>query len=362
MPSAPPERAMERAVDADARLYPLPRLYLYPPPPSSVPVCGRTQPGVPYGEYTFPKNVYGDEMLAPPVVAKYLEGEEIAVGFSVTTHHYGHVEARVCCDFRPGEDTNGTQACFDAGELAFVRDELYDAPPDLAYPGRGHLAPLEFSEVGHAAGNNFRNDGSEDLGGMPFHHTFRLPRGVYGDRCVLQWIYVTSQNCESPGYEAYEWPSGSWRQRGADHFRCPDPPSRDGSGYPERFWNCADVKIVPADPGVLAAKRFLEPVVDALEVGAAFFSYANRTTCAGPELDTADASGNTCRSFKDWGKCDEAWIVDGGFCERTCGRCRDPTDPDDPLFNLTRVQTTKSVAASGGAPAAAGWGDILGRR
>ena len=62
-------------------------------------------------------------------------------------------------------------------------------------------------------------------------------------------------------------------------------------------------------------------------------------------------------------RCFDVWLAHSGFCERTCGRCRDPTDPDDPLYNLTRVQTTSAAASGGGgAAAAAGWGDILGRR
>ena len=33
-------------------------------------------------------------------------------------------------------------------------------------------------------------------------------------------------------------------------------------------------------------------------------------------------SGNSCREFKGWGKCEESWLVRGGYCGHTCGRCR----------------------------------------
>jgi len=37
--------------------------------------------------------------------------------------------------------------------------------------------------------------------------------------------------------------------------------------------------------------------------------------------DKAPADGYTCAEQAAWGKCDEAWIVDGGFCTKSCGRC-----------------------------------------
>ena len=43
--------------------------------------------------------------------------------------------------------------------------------------------------------------------------------------------------------------------------------------------------------------------------------------CDGPELDTAEVSDSNCADFAEWEKCDEGWILDGGFCAETCGRC-----------------------------------------
>lgn len=31
---------------------------------------------------------------------------------------------------------------------------------------------------------------------------------------------------------------------------------------------------------------------------------------------------HTCTQQKDWGKCNENWLINGGFCKATCGRCQ----------------------------------------
>merc|ERR1719161_3424629 len=76
---------------------------------------------------------------------------------------------------------------------------------------------------------------------------FRLPAGVSGDRCLIQWRYITGNSCEMPGYDQVAWPSQAWRNAGVG--TCALPLSADGSGAPERFWNCADVKVLPAGSG-----------------------------------------------------------------------------------------------------------------
>eukprot|EP01026_Neomeris_dumetosa_P073011 TRINITY_DN7465_c0_g1_i1.p2 TRINITY_DN7465_c0_g1~~TRINITY_DN7465_c0_g1_i1.p2 ORF type:complete len:204 (-),score=36.04 TRINITY_DN7465_c0_g1_i1:221-832(-) len=37
--------------------------------------------------------------------------------------------------------------------------------------------------------------------------------------------------------------------------------------------------------------------------------------------DVAPAGEYTCAQQKDFGKCNSSWMVDGGFCNETCGRC-----------------------------------------
>ena len=201
-------------------------------------ICGETQPGVPYAEYTNPKDMYGNAIQKPSLQADWKEGDVVPIEFVTTTHHYGHIEVYACCEDKL------TEECFEKNPLTFVEDELYGAPPHPEYPVRGYVAPLHY-HTGAFTGNMYRQGGGDNLGGMPFRHLYRVPEGVSGDRCTMLWKYVTSHNCETHGYDTYPWPSQSWRQPGADHFRCPNPPDKSGNGYPERFWNCADVAIRP---------------------------------------------------------------------------------------------------------------------
>merc|ERR1711998_254411 len=51
--------------------------------------------------------------------------------------------------------------------------------------------------------------------------------------------------CNPPGYHDYSFPDASWWQENLSD--CDLPMSEDGSGKPERFWNCAAVKIIRGD-------------------------------------------------------------------------------------------------------------------
>jgi len=218
-------------------------------------ICGETQPGVPYAEYTYPKDMYGNTLKKPMLQAQWKEGDIVPIEFVTTTHHYGHIEVYGCCDEKL------THECLEKNPLTFVKDELYGAPPHPEYPERGYVAPLHYHQ-GAYTGNMYRQNGGENLGGMPFKHLYRVPEGLSGDRCVMLWKYVTSHNCETHGYDSYPWPSQSWRQPGADHFRCPNPPDESGNGYPERFWNCADVQILPKAFSVPGKAPVVNKVLD----------------------------------------------------------------------------------------------------
>ena len=37
--------------------------------------------------------------------------------------------------------------------------------------------------------------------------------------------------------------------------------------------------------------------------------------------DAKPSDGTTCQQQKDWGKCNENWIISGNYCRATCGRC-----------------------------------------
>ena len=70
------------------------------------------------------------------------------------------------------------------------------------------------------------------------------------------------------------------------------------------------------------AAAFVERATAAIDALAEFFADQNRRDPCLADLDTAAVSGNSCREFKGWGKCEESWLVRGGYCGHTCGRCR----------------------------------------
>ena len=69
-----------------------------------------------------------------------------------------------------------TQECFDTtgNELVFVRDVKFDMPADPNYPERGMYA------------------GGQGGGLKDFEMIFKLPDGIYGDKVMLQWKYITA--------------------------------------------------------------------------------------------------------------------------------------------------------------------------
>jgi len=202
--------------------------------------CGLTQDGS--KEYTVPKDSRGAPIESPPLQATLTAGETTTISFALTAHHKGHVELGVCCDAQP------SQACFDSHPLTFQGDLLYGAPVDAAHPGRGYIAPRAMGNPNIGDGESPGGMGTGEYGNaMDFQMRFRLPADVSGERCLIQWRYITGNSCEMPGYDGVAWPSQSWRNAGVG--TCSLPLSADGSGAPERFWNCADVKVLPSVSG-----------------------------------------------------------------------------------------------------------------
>ena len=62
------------------------------------------------------------------------------------------------------------------------------------------------------------------------------------------------------------------------------------------------------------AAAFVERATATIDALAEFFADQNRKDPCLADLDTAAVSGNTCTEFKGWGKCEESWLVQGGFC------------------------------------------------
>ena len=98
--------------------------------------------------------------------ATYEEGQVITVKSHISTHHYGHIEMRLC---QNGEEPS--LECMNEHVLEFVDDPKYGAPRDPSNPSHGHLAEADK---------------------LDYEMRFQLPTGVSGDKVLLQWKYVTA--------------------------------------------------------------------------------------------------------------------------------------------------------------------------
>ncbi len=93
----------------------------------------------------------------------------------MTTNHAGHFDMFVC----PNGD-KPTQDCFLDNPLTLVKDVMHNGPIDSDYPERAYVSPA----------TNFR-------------FIYKLPRGVFGPKVMLQWRYVTANSCFPPGYVSF---------------------------------------------------------------------------------------------------------------------------------------------------------------
>eukprot|EP00567_Pseudictyota_dubia_P005800 CAMPEP_0197449198 /NCGR_PEP_ID=MMETSP1175-20131217/20345_1 /TAXON_ID=1003142 /ORGANISM="Triceratium dubium, Strain CCMP147" /LENGTH=895 /DNA_ID=CAMNT_0042981233 /DNA_START=206 /DNA_END=2894 /DNA_ORIENTATION=+ len=177
-------------------------------------VCGTSSSSYSGGyiNYNDPPNALGESMPTN-IQATYTEGEVIELETVLTAHHKGYFQYKVC---RLDElnQPGPTQECFDANPLTFEEDMVYGAPKDPDNPGRAYISP----------------------NGMEFRHRFKLPTGLHGDKVLLQWHYVTGNSCEDKDYGNNPWKEGL--------STCSQPLPLQG--IPEQFWNCAEIKIIPA--------------------------------------------------------------------------------------------------------------------
>ena len=72
-----------------------------------------------------------------------------------------------------------------------------------------------------------------------FRHSYQLPQGLFGDKVLLQWKYITANSCSPPGYDAYfaahpNLPGSYWTEGVSE---CTPPYPNDGTRsttWPER--------------------------------------------------------------------------------------------------------------------------------
>jgi len=236
--------------------------------------------------------------------ATYTEGDIIEIKSNLHTPHWGHQDVMICPD---GNDS--TQECFEAHPLEFVEDVSYGAPKDPNYPTRGHFTGAH----------------------VDFTMKFKLPLGVTGDKVMMQWRYVTANNCWPPGYENYEYDQA----KGGNSLTCTyplDPTGAVGTGKPEQFWNCAEITILPdspTPPPVPTAPTVTPPTPPptlapvAAPTEPACCSWPPYEQCSQPENTWCQSSKSNCE-----GSCSGKWL--GGAPPPTNAPVAAPTSPVAP--------------------------------
>ncbi|KAI0563544.1 hypothetical protein FGB62_37g00 [Gracilaria domingensis] len=177
-------------------------------------------------------------------VQTYEQGSVVFFESEIITHHNGFYEFYVCDIDRCGDDIS--PRCFTEGHCTkLIRargpcdsgDHPGCGPIDRNYPGRWYL-PCITSEPMMVGGNERTI-------------AYVLPPWLVCDHCVIQWYWTAANTCNPPGV--------------ADYFTGPDAPrwkpcagqggavggwtsskgECGGDAFPEEYWQCSDVRIVP---------------------------------------------------------------------------------------------------------------------
>eukprot|EP00457_Paulinella_chromatophora_P000817 gb/GEZN01000817.1/.p1 GENE.gb/GEZN01000817.1/~~gb/GEZN01000817.1/.p1 ORF type:complete len:1137 (-),score=196.58 gb/GEZN01000817.1/:144-3554(-) len=188
---------------------------------------------------------------AQPAKGVYQSGGIMDIQLKITAYHSGWFEFRLCVPADGGLNYNTpeTQECFNQHVLK-IHPDTPDYPAILNYVGMkgisgtdggwykcansgGHLdptsnTPQDYWPIGTCCNNGgacsdpANNDDRyvmefSTAGHANYHIVLAVPAGIQCERCTLQWTYQTANSRET---------------------------------YPETFWNCADVKIVPSGAAI----------------------------------------------------------------------------------------------------------------
>jgi len=181
-----------------------------------------------------------------PIVATYQRGQVVSFEVTITAPHMGYYEFRLCTSPPPSSSPSSSSPsssspssafksemarCFMRGRL-LVREFGLLPGEKCRYVGNGPEWTEEnrrtrwrapslnlsnpgdmFAQDGHFTGRYFR--------GYPiFSLNYTIPTDVFCDHCVLNWFYQTTNSAISDVANSVSIVQG------------------------ERFWNCADVRII----------------------------------------------------------------------------------------------------------------------
>ncbi|GAB4821063.1 hypothetical protein N2152v2_008109 [Parachlorella kessleri] len=181
-------------------------------------LCGDPEAQVPH------HHEVGGVHATGKIAGTYTEGQVVQFEIVITAFHMGRFGFRICRI--QGLDTASEKAqfsedCLNQHQLVQASVSGAQNPGDLWF----HL------------GQENRGTSCVDctLAGTRHVSYYQLPPGLTCDgasaKCILQWYWLTGNSCNPPG-EGYPWGNGNLEP-------CGQGP------YPEEFWNCADILIMP---------------------------------------------------------------------------------------------------------------------
>lgn len=193
------------------------------------------------------------------IVKTYTQGGIINVVTAIAAHHNGFFELYVC-DVSHCPNRDISRACFRRhgacrqlyrarGDACESRTNTACAPADPNYPGRWYFPCEKYATL---EPGNWTSYG-------PNTARFRLPGDLVCEHCVLQWYWVAANSCNPPGViEFFEGPRGplNWRnckgQGGAlgGYTKVQKPCGAKNDRFPEEYYQCSDIRIVPPPSSV----------------------------------------------------------------------------------------------------------------
>lgn len=182
----------------------------------------------------------GGDYYTGEIQNTYQSGQEVEFTVHINTHHHGYFEFFVCDrnDLANPETDKITQKCLLKHQLLRSPNDPSESPYDSNYPGRYYLDP-KCSKKFNANGQGFVS------------MKYLIPENLECEHCVLQWWWVTANSCSGPGYDDVNFPNTYANCNGDGGAKGWLPREKSNcyeyGGYPEEFWNCADIKIEKND-------------------------------------------------------------------------------------------------------------------
>lgn len=180
--------------------------------------------------------------LKPGPAKTYKAGDTIKLQVIVQTNHMGRWDFNICpggttdeSKCRPLERADGRGKFF---YMPRIRDYNGGATGESAVPTeRGPISSWSWFSMPHID-CGFGCDRNQFKGNTVYEVRYKLPDGFTCDGCFLQWHWLAGHNCWPPCDKA----DPTYPACKAPTYQLPFCGS-PGSGYPEEYWNCADIKI-----------------------------------------------------------------------------------------------------------------------